>query len=208
MQRSHVVITGTGRAGTSLLVQLLTNLGLDTGFDIANSNVHAHCKAGLEGNILDENAPYIVKTPWFCDIADKVLARPDIDIHHVYIPMRDLYAAAESRRHVNREVLLTLSAEQRAAIQPHQIPGGLWHTENPEQQESVLLWQLYKLMFSLSKTTIPVTLMQYPRITTDAHYLYSKLKPILGEIKFKTFERVHAQTVRPEFVSKFGENDG
>ena len=33
MAASHVVISGTGRAGTTFLVQLLTHLGLDTGFD-------------------------------------------------------------------------------------------------------------------------------------------------------------------------------
>ena len=32
--RKHVVITGTGRAGTTFLIEVLTILGLDTGFNI------------------------------------------------------------------------------------------------------------------------------------------------------------------------------
>ena len=32
MKQHHVIITGTGRSGTTLLIQLLTELGLDTGF--------------------------------------------------------------------------------------------------------------------------------------------------------------------------------
>lgn len=207
MQRSHIVITGTGRAGTSFLVQLLTKLSLDTGFDEGNMSLFVHSKAGLESNIFADNAPYIIKNPWFCDIADKVLARPDIEIHHVYIPMRDLYAAAESRRCVTRKTFASLSEVQRKKIKPYQIPGGLWLTENPDQQEVVLLEQFYKLMLSFSRTQIPVTLLHYPKITTDARYLYTKLKSILGAIEFESFAQVHAQTIRPEWVNQFGKND-
>ena len=35
--RRHVVITGTGRAGTSFLVELLTHLGLETGFGVESA---------------------------------------------------------------------------------------------------------------------------------------------------------------------------
>ena len=207
MQHRHVVISGTGRAGTSLLIQLLTNLGLDTGFDEADIQLYAKSKAGLESNILADDAPYIVKSPWFCDIVDKVLANPNIEIDHVYIPVRDLYAAAESRRRVTRETLATLSEEQRAKLGPNQIPGGLWHTETPEHQEAVLLMQIYKLLHALSKTAIPVTLMHYPKITSDARYLYEKLEMLLGTLEFDTFARAHAQTVHPEWVNRFGDND-
>src|SRR6516164_482379 len=31
-RRHHTIISGTGRAGTTFLVKLLTNLGLDTGY--------------------------------------------------------------------------------------------------------------------------------------------------------------------------------
>src|SRR5437660_11896971 len=74
MNRSHVVISGTGRAGTTFLVQLLTHLGLNTGFDIDKMEVHPIARAGLEMNIRDENAPYIVKTPSLCDSLEDVLA--------------------------------------------------------------------------------------------------------------------------------------
>ena len=85
--------------------------------------------------------------------------------------------------------------------------GGLMYTKNPKEQESMLLLHLYKLLLSLSKISIPVTFLHYPRITTDTHYLYAKLKPILGAITFETFAQAHSLTVRPEWVSQFGDND-
>ena len=105
MARKHVVITGTGRCGTTFLVELLTNLGLDTGFDSneirLKKNAIAH--AGLEYDIRDECSPYIVKSPWFCDHAEEVISRNDIVIEHVFVPVRDIFEAAESRRQVYKK---------------------------------------------------------------------------------------------------------
>src|SRR5436190_7771962 len=108
--RRHVIISGTGRAGTSFLVQLLTNLGLDTGYKEANKGWHEHARAGLEWDVRKETAPYIVKSPYFCEYAAEVFQRPDIIVEHLFIPMRDLYEAAESRRFVleNAEARLPL----------------------------------------------------------------------------------------------------
>jgi hypothetical protein len=211
MPRHHVVITGTGRAGTSFLVQLLTHLGVDTGINFNDSDINSrwapYARAGLEHDIQKEDVPYVIKDPVFCDIVESVLARDDIAIDHVFIPMRDLYAAAESRRHVVQSSMEAMNEEQRQGIKPRQIPGGLWSTDNPGDQEAVLLVKFYRLMHALSKTSIPVTLMQYPRITTDEKYLYEKLRPLLGSIEFGTFSTVFAQTVRPEWVHQFGNND-
>ena len=45
-----LVITGTGRAGTTFLVQLLTELGLDTGYAPGggSEDYYEHCSAGME----------------------------------------------------------------------------------------------------------------------------------------------------------------
>ena len=51
--RRHLVITGIGRCGTTFLVELLTYLGLDTGFDPASvrSGIDHVARAGLERDI-------------------------------------------------------------------------------------------------------------------------------------------------------------
>jgi hypothetical protein len=208
MSRSHVVITGTGRAGTSFLVQLLTYLGLDTGFSPQRMALHSSSRAGLESDIRLEDSPYIVKSPWFSIHAEEVIQnRKDIIIDHVYIPIRDLHAAAESRRYVTKVTKAKLDPAESDKVDSSAIPGGLWLTREESQQEVVLMNQLYKLVLALSDSTIPVTLLRYPRIVKDSGYLYAKLKPILKEITFAQFESVFNKTVIPSFIHSFNEND-
>src|SRR5882762_280395 len=78
--RRHVVITGIGRAGTTFLVQLLTNLKLETGYtaETLQKGIDENARAGLENDVQNDKAPYIVKSPWFCDYAAEVVKREDI----------------------------------------------------------------------------------------------------------------------------------
>ena len=194
--RRHAVITGTGRAGTTFLVELLTHLGLETGFSTneASRQKSKIGRAGLEKDIRQKNCPYIVKSPWFCDYAKEVVHRKDILIDHIFIPIRNLHAAAESRRYVTK----TGSPE-----------GGLWYTNSTQRgdQENILLMQLYKLLHAISDTEIPITLLSYPRITKDSVYLFNKLKPIMPNTTFKEFQQIFSAVVRPEFVHQFNEDD-
>lgn len=207
MSRKHVVITGTGRSGTTFLLQLLTKLGLDTGYSPEYIARDTPGRAGLEQDVRKKNAPFVVKSPWFCDYAQEVLQRDDLVIEHVFIPMRDLHAAANSRRHVAQQAMLEAPPMQRLKykLMQHSVPGGLWHTRNGQQQEIVLLEQIYKLILALSDSQVPVTLLQYPRITRDSPFLYTKLLPILKGIDQRTFDSIFKQTVHPEFVHAFGD---
>ncbi|EDZ92862.1 Tetratricopeptide TPR_2 repeat protein [Limnospira maxima CS-328] len=101
-QKHHAIISGTGRAGTTFLVQLLTYLGLDTGFEDTNSHVFKNCHAGMEKNIFSEDAPYIIKSPWLCDHIDEILESKKYVIDCAYIPIRDLFSASASRIYVHQ----------------------------------------------------------------------------------------------------------
>ncbi|MEQ9409320.1 MAG: hypothetical protein RIK87_16410 [Fuerstiella sp.] len=211
--RNHVIVTGTGRAGTSFLVELLTRLGQDTGFS-ANDLVSKKCRnarAGLEHDVRSSRCPYIVKSPQFCDHAEEVIRRDDIVIDHMFIPIRDLGAAAESRRHVERTASTDLPLVRRLiyrlGIWPP--PGGLWRTHStvPGEQESVLSVQIYNLVLALADTSVPVTFLRYPRLVTDGPYLFSKLNPVLQNVSSETFASVFGGTSRPELVHQFNEHD-
>jgi hypothetical protein len=191
----HVIISGTGRAGTTFLVQLLTALGLDTGFPHPDAGIFGNCHAGMELDVREPGAPYIVKSPWLCDYLDEVMRGGRIVIDHAIVPMRDLSAAAASRRRVN--------GNAAPSVLPGQIPGGLWHTTRPEEQESVLTRQLYKLLMALAEHDIPVTLLQFPRLATDGEYLYGKLGFLLNGMPHETFRRGFHSVSKPELIHDF-----
>ena len=119
----------------------------------------------------------------------------------MFVPMRELSAAAESRRYVVRHT------DNSFGLRPSQMAGGLWHTDDPEEQEGILLRQLYKLMLALSGAEVPLTLLRYPGLTQDMAYLYRKLRPVLGAIDSGRFEEAFALTVRPDWVHRFGQGD-
>jgi hypothetical protein len=208
--RGHVVITGTGRAGTTFLVQLLTNLKLDTGHNAESirEGFDENARAGLEKDIRKDGAPYIVKSTFFCDYVCEVVKREDIRLEHVFVPVRDLHAAVESRKHVTRCAVskMPLFKWLKHKIIPPKIRGGLVHTRNPWKVEKVLVLQLYNLFLALSEANIPVTLLQFPKLVRDSVYLYEKLKPVLGAISFSEFDSKFCQTVRPELVHDFSKN--
>lgn len=220
--RHHVVITGTGRSGTTFLVELLTHLGLDTGFTPDQTaglkDVVAH--AGLERNIDDANCPYIIKNPGFCNQAKDVLQRKDIVIDHIYVPMRDLHAAAESRRRVTRTNLSQQGRSTRMKRQLLQLcygkqsfketifDGGTILGPTPKtKQEEILRDRLYNLLLAASNSEVPVTFMHYPRITKDCDYLYAKLEAILPEITYEHFRLTFVSTVRTDLIHTFNHRD-
>ncbi len=146
------------------------------------------------------DCPYIIKSPWLCDYLAHVLESGRIKIDHAYIPFRALPAAAESRIFVEKQV-----------NGPHSYkgcPGGLWHTRNPEEQESILARQFFKLVTVLGEWDIPTTFLSYPKLVRDPEYLYRKLRFLVEDIEFTCFERVFRGTVRPEWVHSFGEEAG
>jgi len=195
--RQHIIITGTGRTGTTFLVQLLTNLGLKTGYEPQNFKFHTYARAGLEHDVRDNGTPFIIKNPGFCDCADEVFKRKDIVIKHIIVPMRDLHAAAESRRYTEKT-----TPSQRTGV-----AGGLWHTDDPEKQEIILLNQLYKLIIAIANTNVPLIFLKYPRIVKDSKYLYEKLKPIFRRISYRKFNAIFDKTVNLDLIHQFNEND-
>lgn len=199
MNRTHVVISGTGRAGTTFLIQLLTHLGLDTGFDVNAIELSPIARAGLEKDIRDAKAPYIVKSPFLCDFADEVLAS-SVRIEHAIIPVREFDAAAASRVHVQK--LTTGDADGEKSV-----AGGLWDTDKGDNQVGMLRLKFTKLIEALVRHDIPMTFLWYPRLVRDADYLYAKLNFLLGDIDLASFRIAFERIVRPDWIDQFTGKD-
>jgi hypothetical protein len=105
--------------------------------------------------------------------------------------MRDLFATAESRRRISR-----LHGTSGA----NQVPGGLWDVDKPEDQENVLTHKFYQLMLTLGRHSIPLTLLDFPRLVNDQEYLWERLSPVFPRIKKSDFSSAHNTLARPQWV--------
>jgi hypothetical protein len=198
MKRHHVIISGTGRTGTTLLIQLLTKLGLDTGFTGDDDHVYQTCNAGMEHSLTAEKVPYIIKNPDFCKTLEKALVTGNYRIDHTFIPVRDLFSAARSRIKVSEET-------PRYAIPKglSRAPGGLWGTKDKSQQEDILVRKFFQLIYVIVRYDIPHTFLEFPRLALDPAYTYEKLKPILKDVGYDEFAEIFQETSKPERINDF-----
>jgi hypothetical protein len=173
-------------------MQLLTELGMGTGFPNSAAGIHSNCHGGMEKDLEEADAPYVVKSPALCEHLDRILQTSDIVIDHAIIPIRNLHDSAESRRDVSRR-----NQNRRGT------PGGVWLTRNPCHQEAVLAQQLFNLVHALAKHQVPMIWLYFPRLVKDAHYLYQQLKPVLPGTDFESFQRAFEAVSRPELVHSF-----
>lgn len=208
-KRHHVVFTGTGRAGTTFIISVLTKLGLDTGFseEGLEKGIDKNGRAGLEGNIRLPDAPYIVKSPNMSNYIEEVVANPEIVLDHVFIPVRDIVAAAQSRVFVSEAAISKEPFLKRLFASKRGYAGGMTKTSNAEKQQVILLKTLSNLLVGISASSAPVTLIHYPKLVKDPAYLYAKIKPILKDIPFHDFKKVYLETLKPEWVHQFSDQD-
>ena len=194
-QRRHLLISGTGRAGTSFLTALLTRLGMDTGFEESDLQLDEISRAGLEVDPRSGTPPYVIKSPWLCDYLESWVSEYGPTIDGVIIPVRDIKQAAESRRAAQRD-------GAGSDTQKH-VAGGLWKTADPERQEEVLRSQFYNLMQACAALDLPVVLLSYPRLMGEPEYLFEKLRNFLGGVSYDEFLPVFEQTLDPTWVHNY-----
>lgn len=189
----RIFISGTGRAGPTYLVELLTELGLDTG-EWSATDYSPKARAGLERGIFDPCGPRIIKSPFLCENVDAVLAA-GIKIDHVVIPVRRFEDAAASRAYVQE--ITTASPDGSP------VAGGLWETDHADEQIGVLYRKFANLIESLSRNDIPMTLISFPRSATDPQYLFGKLSSLMPGVSESMFQQAFSRIAKPSLIHKF-----
>jgi hypothetical protein len=202
-----LLIGGTGRAGSSFLVQYLTKSGLDTSLarqsDAAFWDENAH--AGLEEfpRARDfEQMPYVVKTTWLHEIIDAVLADPNVTIDAVIIPVRRLHEAAISRvviqlRDLYETVPCMLERDAPFATWSTDTAGGCLTSLDPIDQARLLATGFHRLIERLVEAEVPMVFMAFPRFAQDADYAFQKLAPFLPGIDLDRARAIHASLADP-----------
>jgi len=189
--KTHILISGTGRAGTTFLVRLLGELGEDTGFANTEQAIDPISHAGLELDMNSSRLPKVIKSPWACEELAKILERKLYRIEHCIVPIRDLFCAAESRRRINRI---------HGNSDSNRWSGGIWEADKPEEQENVLARKLYQLMLTVARYKIQHTLLDFPRFVSDVEYLWSNLSPVFTKIRKSDFYSAFHDIAKPEWV--------
>jgi hypothetical protein len=193
MAEPKIVIAGTGRAGTTLLVQVLGDLGFDTGIK-PGAHIELEARAGLEGNIRRPDAPRVVKAPGLSIELDRLLAAGTVAVEHVIIPVRDLDVAAASR--------------VRAAgygRDPRARGGMIGRSKRAGAERAALAEWLAQLIVTVTKYDLPHTLLAFPRFAEDADYCFAKLGSLdpqngKGPLTVDDYRRVLTDRYRPDYV--------
>ncbi|WP_431509074.1 hypothetical protein [Variovorax sp. DAIF25] len=204
--KHHLLIAGTGRAGTTFLVQYLAECGLDT--HIARDQYRGYdedANAGLEDLPLnDPDAPYVIKSPWLFEYVERVLADEQTVVDAVVIPMRGIVEAAASRT-VNelraRHAMPGLHDDCKQWETWGTTAGGVVYSLNPIDQARLLSLGFHELLHALVKRNVPIVLLDFPRFIEDPDYLHDALSATLGDgVDRASALRAHARVAEPSKV--------
>lgn len=157
-----ILITGTGRSGTTLLMNLFTHLDFETGWsredciDVTNRKE----RAGLEYWHLDN---YITKNPQLYEHIPTINEKYNLE--HIIIPIRNLESTAKSRE---------LLGKGKA--------GGFWAgNETADEQLDFNAKLLYKLIRDISVLDISYTTIPFPEFAHNKEIIWKKLDWLFGK---------------------------
>jgi len=182
--KHHLMIAGTGRAGTSFLVRYLHACGLETHLSKhLTGSWDENANAGLEDfPTAGTDLPYVIKSPWLFEFVNTLLERDDVTLDAVIIPVRDLVEAAASR------AIIELRARYASGQLPDDentwetwatTPGGLLFSVNPLDEARLLAVGFHEVIRALVRHQVPIVFLDFPRFATDPGYTYSTLRDFI-----------------------------
>lgn len=173
-----ILITGTGRSGTTFLIKLFSFLDYNTGFNRENykNHIESKCNSGMEKKYTDNH--YIIKNPTFMSDMAAILKNHNVIVKLVIIPIRDYKVAAVSRANLNYGW------------------GGLWNASDECSQLLFYNEIMANYMYTMTKYEINTLFLDFDKMVNDKKYLFNKLKVVLDEknINFELFSKVYDET--------------
>lgn len=188
MERGKTIITGSGRCGTTFLIQLLTRLDFNTGFTPYEEPYIPDLRAGSEweGNAEDiANFPEIIKGPIWAFYLKRLLEQRLIEIRHIILPIRDLDLATKSRLDVG--------------LKWHIPPDAGLIALEEMQQNLIMAAAVGRVVESCMLYSIPCTTMLFPLLVENESYCYRQLSEVFNIDKDK-FHNEFNELARPEQI--------
>ena len=164
---NKILISGTGRCGTTFLIKLFTFMEFDTGFtkQTYQESIFSNCNAGMELRI---TAPHLVlKWPRFLDQIPEIVSQ--YTIQYMILPIRNYEQSAESR------------------VRHGTLPGGLRDADSKETQITHYYKIIAEYVYHMTRYDIPTIFIDFERMITDKMYLYDRLRPIF-DLYHKSFD--------------------
>lgn len=168
--RSKIVITGTGRSGTTFLTLLFTLLGYRTGYqpDTVTEGIWG-CGGGLEITLMegfrgDDIKLDVLKSPAYMLTMDQLADR--FPIQYAIVPERDLRSSAISR-------------QKCSAVD---TVGGYFGENVASVDDQVRFYEQMYMKFrqDVLRLGIPVIYIDFEQMIRNCTYLYEVLGPVLS----------------------------
>jgi hypothetical protein len=202
---SHVFIATSGCAGSSLLMAILTKLGMDTGVEFQGPNNILRGKPsfggqyevkihGKQGQANSKHFPYIIKSRRICWGLSERIDRWDLKVDYVYGLLRGptFFDAVKERAERNK-------------------PEGFWEKKmadpNSVEKINAELRRIEKnflmLCLNLAKLDIPHTMLAYPDYAINLSLTYKKLNYLMTKysISYEKFEQVCNELIDKELLN-------
>jgi len=171
-----ILITGTGRCGTTFLIKIFSFLEFNTGYNRNNyiNCIYSNCNSGMERSYKENY--YIIKNPTFISDIKDILEDTSVKIKTIIIPIRDYKSSAISR----------------VGHGPNNA-GGLWNAVDEQSQIQYYKDIITNYLYFMTKYEINTIFIDFDKMISDKQYLFNKIKSILDEknIEFDVFCSVY-----------------
>lgn len=163
---ANVIITGPGKCGGSLLMQILTELGIDTGFPkgltFKNNDAGGNYEKKLRGSSVKLPLPYVIKEPQMCADIDLRIKKMKLDVDHIYVLLRRPGPEAVALEFMRRETKHKDTFEE--GLDPRDL----------EKVTRAIAQRELQVVNLVAEIQSPHTLVSYPRFASDLNYAFSK----------------------------------
>ena len=218
------VIAGTGRCGTTCLIQLLTNANLDTGFRVGGAGNWRTNVPGIvvqtdpkDGRILKMDRDHLNPRPVFsgkvnagCEtlicpedtyefVSTKI---PEVikDPRLAWVGHELIDAGILKIRHM---IVCIRELEHVAKSKTRGMDGhdtGKWYQHSFQKTYDISAWQLGVCVAEMTVRQVPMTFLEFPRFVQDVNYFLLKMLEVFPDTPPKVLHEAWNQTADVNLV--------
>jgi len=173
-----VLIAGPGKCGASLLMQIFTELGMETGYGRdhvkkvkkLSKDVGGNYEWRCRGKQMKFPLPYIIKEPQMCTDIDLRIEKLKLKVDHIYILTRRPGPVANALEFLRRESSVDVKRFDRRLS-----------TDSLDSLERGISLRIQTLIHLVAELEIPHTLVSFPKWGHDYRYGHRKFRFLLNK---------------------------